>query len=232
METQINVESDQPEVVVSNTAPDAAPEVAQDTEPERDRVAERFGQLTGELDGLRSVTSAQQAELARLRQGQGQQPFTPKPEYESHEFKRYLDSQYGAAFQQQQQAIINLANQNELLNTRMAVDDQYGAGTFRKVANEVEAEFQAELAKGTPESREKIFYRVAAKRRMNLVPVDEREEQQTRSARKRSAQAATVGNAAPARRADAPGPEKPISAMTKEERDAAMQAHISRFGGF
>lgn len=231
METQIVTDPEATEVVVPNPAPDAAPE-APEPEPERDHVRERISELTGTVDGLRSVTSAQQAELARLRHTQGQPAFQPKPEYESHEFKRYLDAQYGQAFQQQQQAIINLANQNDLLNTRMAVDDQYGPGTYRKVANEVEAEFQAELARGTPESREKIFYRVAAKRRINLVPVDEREEQQTRTTRKRAAQQAQVSTSAPARRADAPGPEKPISAMTKEERDAAMQAHISRYGGF
>lgn len=207
-------------------------EQAPSEEPPRDRVAERIQELSQEVSGLRSVTAAQQAELQRARSQAGTPAFTPKPEYETHEFKRYLDAQYGAILAQQHQAIANLANQNDLLSTRSAIDDLYGAGTYRKHAKRIEDEFQAELAKGTPESREKIFYRVAAQMQTKLVPVDEREESTVRQERKRSAKLALVSNNAPARAASHPGPEKPISAMTKDERDAAFQSYIQKTGGF
>lgn len=207
-------------------------DVAPAEDAPRDRAEERYRELTSQLDGLRSVTAAQQAELQRFRSQAGAPPFQPKAEYEQHEYTRYLDQRYAQPLTAQQQAIANLANQNDLLATRINVDDQYGAGTFRKVQREVEDEFQAELAKGTPESREKIFYRVAAKRQMKLVPVDEREESATRQERRRSSKLAVVSQSAPARAAHSPGPEKPISAMTKDERDAAFQGWISKNGGF
>jgi hypothetical protein len=204
--------------------------------PSRDPVVERIHELTGEIGTLRSVAGAQQAELQRLRQQAGTVPFTPNPEYEQHAFKRYLDQQYGGAFgnaiAQQQQVILQQNVQLDLVNTRLNIDDQYGAGTYRKLARAVEDEFQAEWAKGTPESREKIFYRVAAQRQMNLVPVDEREDSGVQRERRRGAKLATVSNGAPARRAGGAGPEKPIAAMTKAERDAAMEAHVAKFGGF
>jgi hypothetical protein len=196
------------------------------------RIAERLQELTGELGGLRSVTAAQQAELQRLRAQAGTPAFTPKPEYESHEFKQYLDRQYGAVLAQQQQIIAQQNIQLDLVNTRMNIDDQYGTGTYRKLAKAVEDEFQAEWAKGTPESREKIFYRIAAQRQMKLVPVDEREDASVRQERRRSSKLAVVSQSAPARAATAPGPEKPMSAMTKEERDAAFQGWIQKHGGF
>lgn len=202
------------------------------TEEAPDRVAERFRELTSELSGLRSVTSAQQAELQRLRQQTATPAFTPKPEFESHEFKQYLDRQYGTVLSQQQQVILQQNVQLDLVNTRLNIDDQYGPGTYRKLAKAVEDEFQAEWAKGTPESREKIFYRLASQRQMKLVPVDEREEQAVRQERKRSTKLAVVSSNAPAKRADGTAPEVPIAAMTKEQRDAALQQWIQKHGGF
>jgi hypothetical protein len=60
--------------------------------------------------------------------------------------------------------------------------------------------------------------------------VDERDGGGRRE--RRRGKLATVSNGAPARRAGGAGPEKPIAAMTKAERDAAMEAHVAKFGGF
>lgn len=220
---------DEPQVEATDADPLAGGTPTEDT---TDRVAERIRELSGELHSLRSVTSAQQAELQRFRAQAGTPAFTPKPEFESHEFKQYLDRQYGTVLSQQQQVILQQNVQLDLVNTRLNIDDQYGPGTYRKLAKAVEDEFQAEWAKGTPESREKIFYRLASQRQMKLVPVDEREDQTVRQERKRSAKLAVVSSNAPARKADGAGPEVPISAMNKEQRDAALQQWITKHGGF
>lgn len=191
------------------------------------RFEARIKELTDEIQGLRAVTQAQQA-----RPVMAQPAFQPKPEYEQHEYTRYLDQRYGQVIQQQQAALFQQANTNDLLNARLNVDDQFGAGTWKKYGRQVEDAFQAELAKGAPEPREKIFYRLATEKNWKLTPVEEREERETRQRRRSGAQLAVVGNQPPARNPNQPKPDKPVSAMTKEERDAAFQSYIQVNGGF
>jgi hypothetical protein len=209
--------------------PDVTPEAPAEAAPDETtaRFEARIRELTDEIQGLRTLTQAQGS-----RQAAPMSTFQPKPEYEAHDYTRYLDSRYGQAFQQQQAALLQQMNQNDLLQARLDVDDTFGAGTWRKYGKQVEDAFQAELAKGTPEPRGKIFYRLATEKNWKLKPVEEREEQETRRTRRQGASLAVVSNQPPARRADAPGPAKPISAMTKDERDAAFQKYIQVNGGF
>jgi hypothetical protein len=205
----------------------------EEQEPERpSRAEERIGELAGTVEGLRSITQAQAAQLAALRQGTGQPGFKPRPDYESHDFMQYLDQRYGPVMQQMQAVNQGLMVQNDHLNARLNIDDTFGPGTFKKYGKQVEDAFQAEMAKGTPEPREKIFYRLATERGWKLTPQEERDAAETNRSRKRSASSASVSNSPPARRADAPAPEKPMSAMTKQERDAAFQSYIDRNGGY
>ena len=232
MATDVLIDSATHEVVDTNpqTAPETPPEPVQET-PQDDPAARfeaRIRELTDEIAGLRTLNQAQ-AQRQQMPVGQG---FQPKPEYESNDFKQYLDRQYGQVFQQMQGQALTLANQNDLLHARLNVDDTFGSGTWKKYGRQVEDAFQAELAKGTPEPREKIFYRLATEKNWKLTPVEEREERETRQVRRRDAKLAVVPNNPPARRADAPQPAKPMSAMTKEERDAHFQAYIQANGGF
>ncbi len=232
MATDVLLDTATNEPVETNpqTAPETTPETPQETasDDRNERFEARIRELTDQVEGLRALNQAQ-AQRQQMPMGTG---FQPKPEYESNDFMQYLDRRYGQVFQQIQGQNMGLVNQNDLLHARLNVDDTFGHGTWKKYGKQVEDAFQAELAKGTPEPREKIFYRLATEKNWKLTPVEEREERETRQVRRRDARLAVVPNQPPARRADAPGPQKPMSAMTKEERDAAFQTYIQVHGGF
>lgn len=232
MATDVLIDSQTSEPLLADQPEPAQPQAPEPApEPQVDESAARFEarirELTDEIQGLRAVTQAQQS-----RPVVTQPAFQPKPEYEQHEYTRYLDQRYGQVIQQQQQALFQQANTNDLLNARLNVDDQFGQGTWKKYGRHVEDAFQTSLAQGQPEPREKIFYRLATEKNWKLTPLEEREERETRQRRKSGAQLAVVGNQPPARRPDSPKPDKPMAAMTKEERDAAFQNYIQVHGGF
>ena len=211
----------------TGTEPVSTPEQAPAaSEPEGTVPLSRFNELNEELRQVRRTLNTSQLtmqqELAAMR-SQQQQAADANPEYANHPFTQWLGKQHAAAQQQIGGVIMNERQRTDRIEARLELDETYGAGTFKKLADDIDAEHQEYLRRGQWMDRKDLGEVLARKR--GLTPLSEQRDAETQRARKRAAQSAQVETAPPARRATPPA-EKPLKAMTTDELEARLRVEF------
>jgi hypothetical protein len=216
-------ELEQPEGLPGDDAESAGTaehEPAAEAAPEPTVPKSVFDAKDAELAATRRL--ADQA-LSRMPQAPAPPGFQTNPQYENDPYTQYMDArmrtQLGPVVQTLQQQMVQLASENDYLKSREKIDETYGRGTYKKLADPVESEFTANLQRGQPQSRELIFYALAGRQGMQLTPATERATRVVKTAVRNAKQGATVESGAPAAasRGRSDQPSKPLAQMSRDE---------------